>query len=107
MEALSGCGCVVLENVAASSAFSSLLKRHRDALLSTALPAHVWQTERKWLYFLEHGHLPADTEGPEAELGQLSRVDVLTLIVVIDDYEQAHPRAASAIRPTLMRLAST
>jgi hypothetical protein len=96
----------MLRDVTSSSAFFPWLKRHRDALLATALPAHVWKTERKWLYFLEHGHLPADTEGPEAKLEHLCRGDVLTLIVVVDDYEQTHPRAASAIRPILTCLAA-
>jgi hypothetical protein len=81
------------------------VKRHRDRLLSTALPAHAWSTERKWLYFLEHGDLPADGEGPAARLEQLARDDVLALIIVVDDYELTHPHAASTIRPILSRLA--
>jgi len=77
--------------------------RHRGRLLGTALPAHLWRTEAKWLYFLEHGHLPGDAEGPEVRVEDLSSTDVAVLAAALDDYASAHATAGDAIRPLLAR----
>jgi hypothetical protein len=78
--------------------FRDWAAQHRTELLGMDVPLSLWESESRWVYFLEHGHVPATAAAPAFDVDELDEAQVEKLLRLVETYVGRDDNTCQALR---------